>query len=235
MTPSDNCFDRISVSRILFSIFTFSLLLINLQANAQIENVPIDEPVYLFIKEMQVRGAIKDYDDGLSGLSRFQVVDYLNEAKNSGLKLSNTEKSLIERYLVEFDPDRINKNTSFSLFGGNYNMSKSAGDIFSDKQKFLFAYNKGGNNVFIRGGGNLGYANRIKPDSKTNSEIFDIGFDIRGTLFENLGYYFYILKGGIFDGIHGLIFAKMEVYYKFIQWAKLYEKEFKDKHKDLIY
>lgn len=48
---------------------------------------------------------------------------------------------------------------------------------------------------------------------------------------------FYILKGGIFDGVHGLIFAKMEAYYKFIQWAKLYENEFKNKeeNKDLIY
>ena len=46
---------------------------------------------------------------------------------------------------------------------------------------------------------------------------------------------FYILKGGIFDGVHGLIFAKMQAYYKFIQWAKLYEKEFKEKNKDLIY
>ncbi|HNW26214.1 MAG TPA: glycosyltransferase family 2 protein [Candidatus Gastranaerophilaceae bacterium] len=46
---------------------------------------------------------------------------------------------------------------------------------------------------------------------------------------------FYILKGGIFDGIHGFIFAKMQAYYKFIQWAKLYEKEFKEKNKDLLY
>jgi len=46
---------------------------------------------------------------------------------------------------------------------------------------------------------------------------------------------FYILKGGIFDGVHGFIFAKMQAYYKFIQWAKLYEKEFKEKNQDLIY
>lgn len=46
---------------------------------------------------------------------------------------------------------------------------------------------------------------------------------------------FYILKGGFKDGIHGLIFAKMQGYYKFIQWAKLYEKEFKEKNPDLIY
>lgn len=45
----------------------------------------------------------------------------------------------------------------------------------------------------------------------------------------------YILKGGIFDGIHGYIFAKMQAYYKFMQWAKLYEKEYKDKNKHLTY
>ena len=45
----------------------------------------------------------------------------------------------------------------------------------------------------------------------------------------------YILKGGIFDGIHGLIFAKMQAYYKFIQWAKLYEKEYKENNKNLTY
>ncbi len=187
--------------RSLSKKFLFFLLLItsfiSITANAQIENVPIDDPVYIFIKEMQVRGAIMNFDDGISGLSRFQVVNYLNEAKNSGIKLSVTEKSLIERYLVDFDPQRINKNTSFSLFGGNYEMSKSAGDIFSDKQKYLYAYRKGPNNLFIRGGGHLGYANRFKPDSKENAEIFDVGFDIRGTLFENLGYYFYVLKGGV--------------------------------------
>ncbi len=46
---------------------------------------------------------------------------------------------------------------------------------------------------------------------------------------------FYILKGGLFDGKHGFVFAYMQAYYKFCQWAKLYEKEFKDSHKDLIY
>jgi len=57
-------------------------------------------------------------------------------------------------------------------------------------------------------------------------------------LFTRSGYEFfkfYILKGGIFDGVHGYIFAKMQGYYKFIQWAKLYEKEFKENNKDLIY
>ena len=83
-----------------------------------------------------------------------------------------------------------------------------------------------------------------KTDRYTDFEIKK--FEMKGkkfSLFKLLtrpGYEFfkiYFLKGGIFDGIHGFIFAMMQSYYKFIQWAKLYEKEFKDKNKDkdLIY
>ncbi|MBE7706343.1 MAG: glycosyltransferase family 2 protein [Cyanobacteria bacterium SIG30] len=46
---------------------------------------------------------------------------------------------------------------------------------------------------------------------------------------------FYFLKGGIFDGKAGLIICFMNAQYKFIQLAKLYEKEFKKKNPNLIY
>lgn len=46
---------------------------------------------------------------------------------------------------------------------------------------------------------------------------------------------FYILKGGIFDGVCGLIICFMNAQYKFIQLAKLYEVEFKKDNPDLIY
>lgn len=183
--------------KVIFSICMVLYLTFSGVAIAQVENVPIDDPVYLFIKEMRVKGLIKDYDNGLSGLSRFQVVNYLKEVKNSNAKLSVTEKSLLERYLVNFDPARINKNNTMSLFGGNYEMSKGFRDFFSDKQKYLFAYKSGTNNIFISALGHLGYNNRLKPDSKPNAKIFDAGFEMRGTLFEKLGYNFYVLKGGM--------------------------------------
>ncbi|NJN25880.1 MAG: glycosyltransferase family 2 protein [Cyclobacteriaceae bacterium] len=53
------------------------------------------------------------------------------------------------------------------------------------------------------------------------------------TYFEFFRYY--ILKGAIFEGLHGFLFAKLKAHYKFVQWAKLYEREFKNKNTDLIY
>lgn len=46
---------------------------------------------------------------------------------------------------------------------------------------------------------------------------------------------FYILKGGFLDGICGLIICSMNMNYKFIQLAKLYEMEYKEKNPDKIY
>lgn len=46
---------------------------------------------------------------------------------------------------------------------------------------------------------------------------------------------FYILKGGFMDGVTGFIICTMNMQYKFIQLAKLYEMEYKEKHPDLLY
>jgi len=45
----------------------------------------------------------------------------------------------------------------------------------------------------------------------------------------------YFLKKGFTDGVCGFIICFMNMQYKFIQNAKLYEMEFKKAHKDLIY
>ena len=46
---------------------------------------------------------------------------------------------------------------------------------------------------------------------------------------------FYILKGGFMDGVCGFIICFMNMQDKFIQLAKLYEMEYKEKNPDLLY
>lgn len=172
-----------------------TIMMLSESSVAQVENVPVGNPVYQYLKDMRLRGLLEKYDDGISDLSRFEVVNYLNEIERSFKKLSNTERSLLRKYLTEFDPGLMNENTTMSLFGGNYKMARGFDEVFSDKQKYLFAYHSGENNIFFRGGGHLGYSNRLSPDTKPNGKVYDVGFDIRGTVFGKLGYYFYVLKG----------------------------------------
>jgi Capsule assembly protein Wzi len=182
-------------TKILLFILFFALFLSS-EIYAQIENVPLNNPVYEYLKEMRVKRIIPSLNDDDPNLSRFQVADKLNEIKSKSNQLSNTEKTLLRKYEIEFNPEYINKNTTMSLIKSNLNVSNGINYLFSDKEKYLFAYQKNKNNVFINGLGHLNYANEFKPSTKPNAKLFDGGFRIRGSLFEHLGYNFSVEKGG---------------------------------------
>ncbi|MDQ3019994.1 MAG: capsule assembly Wzi family protein [Bacteroidota bacterium] len=163
---------------------------------SQIENVPLNNPVYEYLKEMRVKRIITQLNDDDPNLSRFHVTHKLKEIQSKKSQLSTTEKSLLRKYMIEFNPEEINTRTTASMFKSNMNVSNGFKYIFSDKEKYLFTYQKNKNNVFINGLGHLFYANEIKPSTKPNSKLFDGGFRIRGSLFEHLGYNFSVEKGG---------------------------------------
>lgn len=176
-------------------IFLISVLCVN-STDAQVENVPLSNPVYDFLKEMRVKGIITDYYDDDPNMSRFQIADNLREMLKKEKKLSMVEKSILKKYMIEFVPEEMSERNTMSLFGGNMKTSNGFKDFFSNKQKYLFAYQKNDNNVFINGLGHFYYINELKPDNKTNAKLFDVGFSIRGSVFKKLGYYFSVEKGG---------------------------------------
>lgn len=177
-------------------LILFFIVLFSTEVNAQIENVPLNNPVYEYLKEMRVKRLISDFNDGDPNLSRFQVTEKLDEIQLKGNELSHTEKTLLKKYMIEFNPDFMNKQTTASFFKSNMNVSNGFKYILSDKEKYLFAYQKNNNNVFIKGLGHLNYVNEFKPNINSNSKIFDGGFRIRGSLFDHLGYNFSVMKGG---------------------------------------
>lgn len=164
--------------------------------SAQIENVPLNNPVYDYLKEMNIKRIIQGYNDDDPNLSRFQVADFLKTIELKGNELSATEKKLLKKYLIAFVPEEINRKTTASMFHSNMDVSNGFEYGFSKKQKYLFSYEKNKNNIFIELLGDLYYVNSINPDVDDNAQIFDGGLNFRGTVFEHLGYNFSFLKGG---------------------------------------
>ncbi len=179
---------------LLFILFLFTSHSADIYS--QIENVPLNNPVYRYLKEMRVKRIISSLNDDDPNLSRFQVTGKLKEIQAKRNELSNTEKSLLRKYMIEFNPQEINKNTTMSLIKSNLDVSNGIKYLFSDKEKYLFAYQKNNNNVFINGLGHLLYANELEPSTKPNAKLFDGGFRIRGSIFDHLGYSFSVEKGG---------------------------------------
>ena len=186
---------------------------------SQIENAPLSNDVYNFLKEMQVKQVISGVNDDNPNLSRFQIADFLNAIQMKGNELSATEKKLLDKYMIEFVPDVMSKKNTASMFKSNMDVSGGFKHILSDKQKYLFSYEKNRNNIFIEPLLNLYLANSITPDTKKSSKIFDGGFRFRGSLFDHLGYEFKFIKGGaVGDSVlTESVFPKIKSTFKYVE------------------
>ena len=171
---------------IFFSSITFS----------QVENVQLHHGVYTFLKEMKVKGIISFIREDDPVISRFEVKDLLEKIAIKESELSNTEKKLLQKYRIEFS-DSINPDTTTQLFNPQNNLFSDLDQMFTDKIKYLYAYQEENNNIYFEWLGDFYHGQKFLPENNINSNLYDIGFRIRGTAFNHLGYNLTVFKGGV--------------------------------------
>ncbi len=180
----------------IFSKTVFILFLLCLQIFGQHDNVPIDHYVYHFLKEMKVKGIIKDVHDDNPVMSRYEVrkhLEFLNEKIN---ELSANEKRFLIKYQNEFYDDKADSSNTFQFFGTGSGFSSDYSDFFSDKIKHMYSYRDDNANYYLEILGRALQGQQFKP-FVNNSSLFDIGFRFRGTVFDKIGYSLTAQKGGI--------------------------------------
>ena len=177
---------------ILISSITFSFNI----TFAQVENVPIENGVYTFLKEMKVKGIISFIREDDPVLSRFEVKDILVQISNRITELSSTEKKILEKYLFEFS-DSIDPDTASQLFNSENGFFSDLDQMLTDKVKYLYAYQEPENNIYFEWLGHFYHGQDFSKNSDVNSNLYDIGFRIRGTVFNHLGYNLTVIKGGV--------------------------------------
>lgn len=176
----------------------FIILILNIQfvSFAQIESVQLNHPVYNYLKEMYVKGMVGYIKEDDPVLSRFEIIDLLNQIKQNETYLSLTEKKLLQKYLSEFS-DNLNSENSTQLFNPTNNFISDLPEIFSQKNKYLYGYKEDGNNIFLELLGHFYHGQRFLPSPTNNADLYDIGFRMRGTVFHQLGYNLTVIKGGV--------------------------------------
>lgn len=170
----------------LNSQFTFS----------QVENVQIEHGVYTFLKEMKVKGIISFIREDDPVLSRFEVKDLLEKINTQAAELSGTEKKLLSKYRFEFS-DSIDPDTATQLFNPQNGFFTDLDQMATDKVKYLYAYQEPENNIYFEWLGHFYHGQDFSQESSANSDLYDIGFRIRGTVFNHLGYNLTVIKGGV--------------------------------------
>lgn len=174
---------------------TYFLLLTSISLPQQ-ENVPIDHGVYKFLKEMSVKGIIADVHDDNPLMSYEEVKTLLEEISFKANELSSTEKNILKKFQDEFYYDKADSSNTMQIFGTSDRYSTNTSDLFSGKIKRAYTYRNEGVNLTLSILGRVIHGENFSP-KLDNTEMFDGGFRLRGTLFDKLGYNLSFIKGGI--------------------------------------
>lgn len=192
------------LGKLLFLLIFFSFVKINY---AQTELVPVNHPVYDFLKRMQVKSVILNYNSVNLPIDRKTVLGFLSRidfAKNS---LSGVERKFLAEYLSEFTPDRPGSD---SLHYGFLNSPSISGILDNDRPKHLYKYNDENVNFYVDGQASISYRSFTLGDIERSLLLGELGMRFRGTLFNNLGFNLRLsngqqISGGDYDRLEAMI------------------------------
>jgi hypothetical protein len=168
------------------------LLVVSSGALAQEENVPVANPVYDFLKRMEVKHLIERYFDVVLPLSRGEVAKYLLEAEVHMDKLSRAERTSLLYYLREFQYDISRSTEGFHrlIDPDSTGAGEGVSAVLADREKFLYFLADSTVTLFMNGLIDVD-SRRIHGDAlgKGHTEYLQAGGRVRGTVFGHLGYY----------------------------------------------
>ncbi len=170
--------------------FVICHLSIVICVEAQVENVPVGNPVYSFLKRMELKGVIENYRDAILPLSRNQISIFLQQTIEKQSTLTETERLKLEEFFVEFQFDISQSfDKSYSLIDTN-GVHWIEGERFNEAEKYLYSYNDSTINLFVDGLLTFD-ARRSEGDALGNqhAEFFQFGGRVRGAIYDKLGYY----------------------------------------------
>ncbi len=156
--------------KIIRRSFLLALLIFSATIYSQVENVPLNHPVYIFLKQMKVKNIIPYISEDVPNLSRFQVKSYLQEVEKKYDQLSNTERNLFNRYKIDFYEVLDTANTNY-FFNPNEDFGESFTGLFTNKIKYFYAYSEENANLFMEILGDYYYGQLFKPEVNNSSFV----------------------------------------------------------------
>ncbi len=169
------------------------VFLFSAAALCQVETVPVGHPVYSFLKQMQVEGIIKNYDDVVLPLSRQKIIKFLAEADSSKNKMSSTERDFLIRMEDKMGmiPASAKSKNLFDDFPASFGKK-----LITDSEKHLYSYQDSSISFYIDPvlEGKYIYSKSLND----NSSLFNVGAVVRGSYDGWLGFYLNGSNGTVF-------------------------------------
>ena len=167
------------------------MFLISVYIFAQDDYIPVDHPVYDFLERMESLHIISGYNSFELPKPRSEIAGYLKQVIKNKNKLSKEDAEILKDFESEFEFALFGtlKNSEGILDSGTYN-------IFSQKEKYLYYYNKPERaSLFVNllGEGNAINQRTFAESNWSGSSAYGIiGGQIEGTFLNHFGF---LLKG----------------------------------------
>ena len=168
------------------------------RTTAQRELLPVNHPVYKFLLRQEIRGLIENYHWGTLPLTRGEVARFLEKLNNRTHELSGVDQRILDDFDTEFEYDLNRTVLKARPFIPGFSFSSL---LENDRQKYLGMYEDSVATLFVDGFGLFSYrtANGDSIGSPFIS-LGEVGFRLRGTLYEHLGFYLQATSGQRFSG-----------------------------------
>lgn len=159
---------------------------------AQIENIPSNSEVYVYLKKMFIKGVISDYDDTVLPISRNLVRKYLHEVDVNRHELNATDQKILDQLNSKLGFFRTDSAVQlFEKFPKEF-----LSNITAEKEKHLYIYKDSAVNCYIDPilESKIIFSNTINK----GSTLLKFGGKIRGNYADWLGF-----SVSAFNGIVG--------------------------------
>lgn len=168
-------------------------------SRAQRELLPAPDPAYKFLLRQQLSGNLHGFNWGMLPLSRKEVAGCLDSLDGAG-NLSETDRQLLRDIGRKMSFDRTGILTESSSLIPSFDVS----EIFdNDRQKYIYAAADSNVTLFIDAFGWYSYRKGTGDSIGSNfASLGELGFRLRGTLHDHLGFYLQASNGKQFGGSH---------------------------------
>ncbi len=180
------------------ALFVVSLILFGKIASAQIENVHIAHPVYMFLERAQTRGLLENFAMAELPLARARIVGALALLREKEAALDNAEESLLSAFEREFGLREAPRAVMFASDSDSTQLF--FGPLFGSGEKFVYHYTDSNAALRLEPLASLELRLQQGADSSRNVGLGQFGLRLHGSLSNTLGYYLQVSNGAVLTG-----------------------------------
>lgn len=168
--------------------------------------------IYDFLDRMNRLDFISKYDEFKIPKTISEISKHLIELSKNKSQLNNVDAKILNDYLIEFEYSINNTSNNYVNFYSELKLSH----FNNEKEKFLYNYADSNFSIFANFVGEFEqyFKSDFESEKNTNSTLVNYGFQIKGDILGNFGFYAKATNG-TFAGNKALTFEKKNLRYNY--------------------